>query len=82
MPTPDFWKCHPWTNGQVERMNRIIKDTAVRRYHYQSPPLFDTDLFRRYIESAYITMYERYQRSAPPQSFSVKAVQPMRTGER
>lgn len=27
---------HPWTNGQVERMNRTIKDATVRRYHYQS----------------------------------------------
>jgi len=25
---------HPWTNGQVERMNRTLKDATVRRYHY------------------------------------------------
>jgi transposase InsO family protein len=25
---------HPWTNGQVERMNRTIKDATVNRYHY------------------------------------------------
>jgi transposase InsO family protein len=25
---------HPWTKGQVERMNRALKDAAVRRYHY------------------------------------------------
>ena len=24
---------HPWTNGQVERMHRTIKDATVRRYH-------------------------------------------------
>ena len=24
----------PWTNGQVERMNRSLKDATVRRYHY------------------------------------------------
>jgi hypothetical protein len=23
-----------WTNGQVERMNRTIKDATVQRYHY------------------------------------------------
>src|SRR5215210_6311442 len=27
---------HPWTNGQVERMNRTLKDATVRRYHYGS----------------------------------------------
>jgi transposase InsO family protein len=27
---------HPWTNGQVERMNRTLKDATVRRYHYAS----------------------------------------------
>src|SRR3974377_1047360 len=29
---------HPWTNGQVERMNRTLKNATVRRYHYRQPP--------------------------------------------
>ena len=27
---------HPWTSGQVERMNRTIKDATVRRFHYDA----------------------------------------------
>ncbi len=27
---------HPWTNGQVERMNRTIKDANVERFLHES----------------------------------------------
>jgi transposase InsO family protein len=26
---------HPWTNDQVERMNRTIKEATVKRFHYE-----------------------------------------------
>ena len=27
---------HPWTNGQVERMNRTLKDATVKKYYYET----------------------------------------------
>ena len=35
---------HPWTNGQVERMNRTIKDATVKRFHYD-----DYEQLRRHL---------------------------------
>lgn len=35
---------HPWTNGQVERMNRAIKGATVKRFHYDSHEQLRTHL--------------------------------------
>ena len=35
---------HPWTNGQVERMNRTIKDATVKRFYYQTHDQLRTHL--------------------------------------
>ena len=35
---------HPWTNGQVERMNRTIKEATVKRYHYDRHEQLKTHL--------------------------------------
>ena len=51
---------------QPGRKNRITIFPAF--------PLFDTDRFRRHVESAYTTMWERYQRGETPRSFAVEAI--------
>ena len=35
---------HPWTNGQVERMNRTLKEATVKRYHYETHDQLRTHL--------------------------------------
>ncbi|MEL6996598.1 MAG: IS481 family transposase [Pseudomonadota bacterium] len=35
---------HPWTNGQVERMNRTLKDATVSTYHYDTEQAFNQHL--------------------------------------
>jgi predicted O-linked N-acetylglucosamine transferase (SPINDLY family) len=39
-------------------------------------PLFDTDRFRRHLESAYLTMMERHRRGLAPAGFSVQPLAP------
>jgi protein O-GlcNAc transferase len=39
-----------------------------------SHPLFDTDRWRRHVESAYVTMWERARNGLPPASFGVAAL--------
>ncbi|MGI4809707.1 MAG: IS481 family transposase [Janthinobacterium lividum] len=79
---------HPWTNGQVERMNRTIKDATVKRFCYQ-----DHDQLRRHLDdfvSAYnfarrlktlrgLTPYEFICKSwtTEPERFTLNPLQQM-----
>jgi protein O-GlcNAc transferase len=44
------------------------------RQNIQQMPLFDTERFTRNIETAYTTMWQRWQRGEPPQGFAVNAL--------
>lgn len=52
-----------------DRLRSIRGKLAANRLTY---PLFDTDRFRRHIEAAYRTMWERWQRGEGPESFAVE----------
>ena len=54
-----------------KRLAEIRSRLAKNRDTY---PLFDTDRFRRHIEAAYTTMWERYQRGEAPASFAVAPI--------
>ena len=35
---------HPWTNGQVERMNRTLKEATIKRFHSETTDQLNTHL--------------------------------------
>lgn len=50
---------------------RLAAIRAKLARNLATAPLFDTDLFRRHIEAAYLTMHEIALRGEPPRSFAV-----------
>jgi predicted O-linked N-acetylglucosamine transferase (SPINDLY family) len=51
----------------AEMRERLARNRA-------SCALFDTDRYRRHLEAAYTTMWERYQRGDPPAAFEVRPI--------
>ncbi|MBV9556645.1 MAG: UDP-N-acetylglucosamine-peptide N-acetylglucosaminyltransferase, partial [Pseudolabrys sp.] len=47
---------------------------AALAQHRATCALFDTTRFRRHIEAAYETMWQRHQAGQPPESFAVEAL--------
>ncbi len=79
---------HPWTNGQVERMNRTIKEATVKRYHYDSHAQLERHLndfvsaynFGRRLKTLKgLTPYEfiRKRWTSEPQRFSFDPIHQM-----
>jgi len=49
---------------------KIIKDKLAD--NLATAPLYDTPLFTRHLESAYLTMYDRYQNGLDPEHIYVE----------
>ena len=67
--------------GEYEAMalklarDRRLLGSLRARLEPRSAPLFDTDRFRRHIESAFTTMWEMRQRGENPRAFSVPPIE-------
>ena len=73
---------HPWTNGQVERMNRTIKEVRVKRYHYDSHDQLRTHLgefLAAYNFARRLTPYEYICKiwTSQPERFILDPIQEM-----
>lgn len=79
---------HPWTNGQVERMNRTIKEATVKRFHCDSHQQFEAHLadfisaynFGRRLKTLKgLTPYEHICKiwTVEPQRFRLNPIQQM-----
>ena len=63
---------HPWTNGQVERMNQTIKEATVKRYHYHTHRQLETHL-TDFIGAYNYARRLKTLRGLTPQEFICKA---------
>jgi transposase InsO family protein len=63
---------HPWTNGQVERMNRTIKDATVKRYFYETHERLRTHL-RDFVDAYNFARRLKPLRGLSPYEFIRKA---------
>ena len=70
---------HPWTNGQVERMNRTIKDATVKRYFYETHDQLRTNFARRLKTLRGLIPYEFICNAwtSQPQQFKISPIQQM-----
>jgi transposase InsO family protein len=63
---------HPWTNGQVERMNRTIKDATVKRYFYETHDQLRTHL-QNFVDAYNFARRLKTLRGLTPYEFICKA---------
>lgn len=56
---------HPWTNGQVERMNRTVKEATIKRYHYETTAELSTHLLTFLVAYNYAKRLKRLKGLTP-----------------
>jgi transposase InsO family protein len=63
---------HPWTNGQVERMNRTIKHATVKRYLYDTHDQLRAHL-QNFVDASNFARRLKTLRGLTPYEFICKA---------
>ena len=56
---------HPWTNGQVERLNRTVKQATIKRYHYETMAELTTHLLTFLVAYNYAKRLKRLKGLTP-----------------
>jgi predicted O-linked N-acetylglucosamine transferase (SPINDLY family) len=60
---------------ELATMPALLNNTRAKlEGNRTTQPLFDTDRLRRHVESAYLTMWDKYQHGAPPAGFAVEPI--------
>lgn len=65
---------HPWTNGQVERMNRTIKDATIKRYYYDTHQQLKEHLYN-FINAYNFAKRLKTLKGLSPYEFIIKSFQ-------
>jgi transposase InsO family protein len=68
---------HPWTNGQVERMNRTLKEATVKRYHYQSHAQLKEHLYN-FLNAYNFAKRLKTLQGLTPYEYIIKPIYPLR----
>ena len=56
---------HPWTNGQVERMNRTVKEATIKRFHYETTEQLNVHLITFLLAYNYAKRLKRLRGLTP-----------------
>jgi predicted O-linked N-acetylglucosamine transferase (SPINDLY family) len=70
--THDLWQYEALALRLAHDHTALAGVKARLAQNRTTSPLFDTNLFRRHIEAAYATMWERWQRGERPRGFAVE----------
>jgi predicted O-linked N-acetylglucosamine transferase (SPINDLY family) len=60
----------------LQRPELLADLRATLARHRNTHPLFNTSRFCRHLESAYLTMWQQYQRGERPEGFTVAPLDP------